>query len=803
MVRQLAIALVAVLMATVAGGASARDAVAGSSCVDGWQPMPLSAQLAGAIPYGSASLAGQPAWLVGRANARAVIGRWDGAAWQKVAAPWTIDSALAAVSPLEASKAWAVGLRRLHSPRAVAAKWNGTAWKEVLVPHPGGRAATFTDVVALGKKRAFAVGMQLRAGRLVPWATFKTTAGWATRNPDFGTADEGALTAAASSMDGKLWAAGWRSSAGAAAPWIGYWDGAAWVETAPVLPTAGLGFITELAFDAAGGWAVGYVERETGGYAPLLERWDGSTWQVEPLPFTADESVVLTSVAIGHDGVLVVGGQEIRDAGPSAVIATKAGATWAVTAPRDDPYPGSWMLDASDLSSGAMTVGFIGPALRALVSCAEPTPPPPPGSPNVNGEPPDGGHERFIEDVDLDRADGTSSLLTPEALEGFIAIDVTDAAGLTLKTMSYGGVVADFNDDDFPDVFINRHGEAVPRLMLGTGTGFTPAVDPTFQFTDRHQCAVADATGEGEPDMFCAVGRRQGTAMGVHEFYVNVGANGGTLSTTEFGLSDVTGRGRNAAFVHLETEAYPALFIGNEPVRMDALPSFNRFYRDVDGTHFVPAPQFGLDTSQGTVCALAANVDADADDELLICTSESTGSSAAAGAASASLTAMLGEGLRLYDFDGSHFVDRTAELGLGAMATLDVAVADFNADSLPDIVQISPAKVRVSVGTGDGFARAYELAVKKNVAVAVGDVNADARTDIYVSRSSLDGRAHLMLVNDGDGTSFTSVAIPQPGGSADDVLAIDYDANGLTDFITLNGFSKPGNVKLTAFFADP
>ena len=41
----------------------------------------------------------------------------------------------------------------------------------------------------------------------------------------------------------------------------------------------------------------------------------------------------------------------------------------------------------------------------------------------------------------------------------------------------------------------------------------------------------------------------------------------------------------------------------------------------------------------------------------------------------------------------------------------------------------------------------------------------------------------------------------QPGaGSADAVLPIDYDGNGRTDFITLNGWDVPGPVMLTAFY---
>ena len=51
------------------------------------------------------------------------------------------------------------------------------------------------------------------------------------------------------------------------------------------------------------------------------------------------------------------------------------------------------------------------------------------------------------------------------------------------------------------------------------------------------------------------------------------------------------------------------------------------------------------------------------------------------------------------------------------------------------------------------------------------------------------------------GREFTSVRIPQTrGGSADDVMAVDYDDNGLTDFIVLNGRKRPGPVQLLAAY---
>ncbi len=58
-----------------------------------------------------------------------------------------------------------------------------------------------------------------------------------------------------------------------------------------------------------------------------------------------------------------------------------------------------------------------------------------------------------------------------------------------------------------------------------------------------------------------------------------------------------------------------------------------------------------------------------------------------------------------------------------------------------------------------------------------------------------------LLVSRKHGKLFASVVIPQTRkGSADDVFALDYDRNGLTDFVVLNGRRKAGPVQLLASF---
>jgi hypothetical protein len=61
-----------------------------------------------------------------------------------------------------------------------------------------------------------------------------------------------------------------------------------------------------------------------------------------------------------------------------------------------------------------------------------------------------------------------------------------------------------------------------------------------------------------------------------------------------------------------------------------------------------------------------------------------------------------------------------------------------------------------------------------------------------------------MLVNRDGGAAWSSLAIPQAtSGRGDDAVAIDYDGNGLEDFVVLNGNNARGPIQLIAFFEQP
>jgi hypothetical protein len=90
-------------------------------------------------------------------------------------------------------------------------------------------------------------------------------------------------------------------------------------------------------------------------------------------------------------------------------------------------------------------------------------------------------------------------------------------------------------------------------------------------------------------------------------------------------------------------------------------------------------------------------------------------------------------------------------------------------------------------------------------AVAAGDVDGDSDRDLYVVQSGVIGDGapdapDLMLLNH-EGLSFSRMPIPQTEeGRGEAVAAIDYDRNGLSDFIVMNGLGTvEGPIRLVAF----
>jgi hypothetical protein len=375
----------------------------------------------------------------------------------------------------------------------------------------------------------------------------------------------------------------------------------------------------------------------------------------------------------------------------------------------------------------------------------------------------------------------------PVTAVGFRVVDRSAASGLAQETPTYGGFATDFDGDGWRDVFYSRHGSLTPRLALAGPDGFRDASYGAFSAVDRHGCDAADVDQDGSRDILCAVGASRGKAIHRNELSLAPLREDGHVARDALGISDPLGRGRQIAFLRLDGDAYPEVFIGNAPDRDDGLPASNRFFRNVEG-HFVPAPGAGLDRSHGAICTEVTDLESDGDDDLAYCTAYGFSGRSA--------------GLRLMRNEGGRLVDRTRALGVRPIGDVDVAFVDVSGDGRKDLVQVSADLIRVSKRTASGYRRIWSARTSGAVAVAGGDVNADGLADLYVARgTTARNTPDLLLVSASGGRTFTSVRIPQTSrGRADDVIALDHDHNGLTDFVVLNGRAQSGPVKLLASY---
>jgi hypothetical protein len=251
------------------------------------------------------------------------------------------------------------------------------------------------------------------------------------------------------------------------------------------------------------------------------------------------------------------------------------------------------------------------------------------------------------------------------------------------------------------------------------------------------------------------------------------------------GLTDPYGRGRDSTFLDVNHDPYPDLFVGNAQSKPGENPSPNRLFMNMGGTLFLEDTKSALHEEIGATCAQAADFDNDGWEDLLLCPHRNEG------------------GLHLYRNDGEGgFADVSSSVGLGDIDATALLV-DLDVDGQLDLVALIPDQLTVLLQRGGVFTEAFSRPVTEGNRVAAGDVNGDSVPDLYVQQGVyVPNPPDLMLLNNGSATDFTETPIPQTDqGRADDVTPIDYDRNGLTDFIVTNGAGQyEGPIQLIAFY---
>jgi hypothetical protein len=323
-------------------------------------------------------------------------------------------------------------------------------------------------------------------------------------------------------------------------------------------------------------------------------------------------------------------------------------------------------------------------------------------------------------------------------------------------------------------------------LLVGRRGGFVPAAADPLARLDRHGCAAGDVDGDQLDEAYCAVGASQGVKFKSNQLLADLQALRPANVAGPAGVAEHTGRGRGAAFLSLGTDGHPDLLVTSDPLRVDGLPSLNRLYRNDSGSGFRSVPELGLDLPVGGTCAFSAQLDGRGRPEVIICSTE-----AWRGA----------RGLHVFRYDGDRYAEATRAVGLAPRGSVDAVAADFDGDGDADLAQLSGSHLVVSLQRAGRLRSVVVKPVGLGQAVASGDVNADGHPDLYIVRGGPGNAPDQLLVNALRGRAFRRVTIPQArSGGADDVIAIDHDHNGLTDFVVLNGLERPGPVQLIAAF---
>lgn len=373
---------------------------------------------------------------------------------------------------------------------------------------------------------------------------------------------------------------------------------------------------------------------------------------------------------------------------------------------------------------------------------------------------------------------------------GPVAEDRSVPAGIYEVTPSWSANVHDYNSDGWRDILLVRHGTHPARLYKNVKRAFIEESIGTFTRRDRHDCAWGDVNADGYADVYCTIGGNTGIGTKTNELWIQQHNRTFVNQAEEYGVTDPYGRGRYTTFINANGDRFPDLFVGNA-ARVDGL-SHNRLFINSSGIQFSSAPEYGTDNRTGGRCVQAVDFDNDGWQDLLVC-----------GGSSSPFKIALYHNER-----GRFFTDVAAAMEVAGFFhegyVVDAMLLDLDLDKRLDLVQMTRARLVVQLRRNSTFGSpTLVMPLQAGAAIEGGDIDRNKLLDLYVvqGRSGVPPINHpdLMLLNKGSGT-FESISIPQTRiGGGQEVVAIDYDRNGTSDFIVLNGDGTKGPIQLISF----
>jgi hypothetical protein len=801
----------ALLLACGALGSVLVPLAEASTCGPSWSIVPSPTRFDD--PRAIAPITSDDIWMVGGRRDSSTLStaaaHWNGSDWTLIPTPNRTpggysENVLSGADALGSNNVWAVGYSLSQSSdtanayRTLVERWDGSRWRMVQSPNVGAGSNTLTGVEAIARDLVWAVGYHKHGTHRETLVLRWNGRSWrVVKSPNPGRSSNALLDVAAASGN-NVWAVGYRRSNKGHRSLLLRRDGTSWKQLS--VPTLGSGdnVLTSVSVTSGNNvWVAGYYIDGTQ-YRPLTLHYDGSEWdrllsadQGEPV------SVARDIYASSASDVWTVGFQYRLGRNDFAASSWHwdgfASTAFSNAIAQSDAK--SEMLAVAKVSRNHQRVWAAGQLANVETICpAESSPAP--ASTQVSMSAPTGESRRASEATSSvsakSSASAESAALSANGLH-VKAVDKAEEAGLYEFTRTYGAIVTDFNNDGLTDIFFGRHGSA-PRLYLNDVNGhFTESNQGAWNQRDRHGCDAADVDQDGLKDIFCSVGALHGAGTKLNELYIQEPNNTFIDQGAPYGVSEPFGRGRSATFVHANNDAYPDLFVANETDRGDGMSSPNRLFVNQGGSTYRYGPRYGLELEADGGAAHEGDFNKDGWQDLLVDTRSGSRRVAA---------------LRVYRNNrGEGFTNVAEQVGL-SHSVLDVTVANVNGDQWSDVIEVRPDQLRVLLNKQGKFSVAFSTPLRFGISVAAGDVNGDDRKDLYVLRgkdSTGENATDQVYVNDGTGKNFTRMSsVPYTRkGEAESVWPIDYDRNGLTDFLVLNGAdsdSDTGPVQLIAFF---
>ena len=264
---------------------------------------------------GVAASNGSDAWAVGYwtdttyGYSKTLILHWNGSSWSVVPSPnpGPGNNTLYGVTALSPGDAWAVGwyydARSVGRPLVL--RWNGSAWNQVAAPSASTYINVLQSIAASGPADAWAGGYTYLDGRYVTLLMHWNGSSWTVvPSPNVG-AKQNRIRGVSAVSPLDAWAVGDSQAGGSL---IEHWNGSEWSVVDHPVPSAGTHTfwgVSALAADDA--WVAGYVNSSTG-IQPLIQHWDGAAWQAQ-VPASATPRPWLTAVSgLPGGDVWTVGG---------------------------------------------------------------------------------------------------------------------------------------------------------------------------------------------------------------------------------------------------------------------------------------------------------------------------------------------------------------------------------------------------------------------------------------------------------------------------------------------------------------